>query len=154
MRDTLLWDQISSNGYFDDVYGVRSSNGGVRWSTTHSAGLTYDRSASGRLRYVRAPAVGYPLYDRSQANSIRAYGGLGVELIVEARSNSTGNPPRFWLQRSLTFPLSLPALFFALLPAVYLRRRHRIVRRRAGGLCPTCGYDLRASSGRCPECGL
>ena len=34
-----------------------------------------------------------------------------------------------------------------------LRRQRDRRRRAARGLCPRCGYDLRASAGRCPECG-
>ena len=48
-----------------------------------------------------------------------------------------------WLISVITLPLPVLALF----RWVYRSKRY------AGGQCAACGYDLRASSGRCPECG-
>jgi hypothetical protein len=45
------------------------------------------------------------------------------------------------------------ALLFAILPAICFFRWRRSRRRFAAHLCQTCGYDLRATPERCPECG-
>jgi hypothetical protein len=54
---------------------------------------------------------------------------------------------------TLMIPHWLLALLSALLPAFWLIAELPRRRRRGAGHCPSCGYDLRASPERCPECG-
>jgi hypothetical protein len=62
-------------------------------------------------------------------------------------------PGGWYREDGLAFPLWLPILLFAALPSVRAHNHLRRTRRLAGGACASCGYDLRASPQRCPECG-
>ena len=61
--------------------------------------------------------------------------------------------------RVYTIPFWSLSLVFAVSPLAWLRargRERRLTRRTRmweAGICPTCRYDLRATPGRCPECG-
>ena len=55
--------------------------------------------------------------------------------------------------RCVSVPHWSLALLFAILPALHLRAFIRSRRRHRIGHCPRCGYDLRATPERCPECG-
>ena len=56
-------------------------------------------------------------------------------------------------EREVVVPYWFALALFVLPPLLWLRahRRRRQWQRAEG--CPTCGYDLRATPGRCPECG-
>ena len=60
-------------------------------------------------------------------------------------------PPRKYA--AVAIPLWPLVPLAAVAPAVSFYRRRRSARRAARGCCTACGYDLRASSGVCPECG-
>jgi hypothetical protein len=105
--------------------------------------------------------IAYEYYAMTQGWSSRGYVGnwtptpyrrmiadFDIEYI-----NTLLNPVRgggFWL---LYVPVWLVVAFLMILPivetsSIWIKRRSRIA-----GKCATCGYDLRATPDRCPECG-
>jgi hypothetical protein len=116
--------------------------------------------ASARRYALAAEQVGYS-HERMapKDNDLSAFDGSflgrrGFALILPPESHDTGSDGayahRFW--RAL-----VPSWFLVLLllmPAVLaIRRVGRTRARRVRGLCAACGYDLRETPERCPECG-
>jgi hypothetical protein len=57
---------------------------------------------------------------------------------------------------SFSVPSWLPTALSAMVPAMWVRsvlRRRRAAASERTGKCLNCGYDLRATPNRCPECG-
>jgi hypothetical protein len=58
----------------------------------------------------------------------------------------------FWSwQVEIMFPDWFLSLFFAALSANFFRLRR--IPESSAAVCAACGYDLRATPDRCPECG-
>ena len=84
------------------------------------------------------------------------YGYRHAELWFEGFRGYTAWKPHVSTAKDylvLIVPLWMPTLLFAALTWFTLLPAHRRRKRKKLGLCVKCGYDLRASKDRCPECG-
>lgn len=97
------------------------------------------------LHVILAQQASAGAYATSVTYSLQQYPSRSKYL--QPRLSSTG---AYW---EISIPFWLPLLFGAATP-LWVATRVWQRRRRAGlGLCPGCGYDLRATPDRCPECG-
>ncbi len=79
--------------------------------------------------------------------------GLGLTHFAWAsRARTSGTPLGDQAETSLTVPHWLPVAVLAVAPLAWLAG-WRDRRRYPTGHCRRCGYDLRASPEKCPECG-
>jgi len=74
--------------------------------------------------------------------------GVGlVGFYYEHRGPISGPGGMGW--RTIAAPYWFLSALAMVVPVVWFRRRGRV----GAGLCAVCGYDLRATPDRCPECG-
>jgi hypothetical protein len=131
---------------------VRPARAGDRYCVTSEFGMLvveWEGPAQGTVlegwEYFQSPLPRrWPV--RSRPLGFEAYRGQVTHFVRLPPSTVHGVAVPHWFAAAL----------LAVLPAAWVvrRERARLARRRAdGGLCPECGYDLRATTDRCPECG-
>lgn len=166
---------------YDGSSRILSVGGGklrVFWMTANQAALTTEQTSAtwhGQLHWGTGPLApgsnpnAPPHFlarigtwcgvSFERSNRDITYAGLkdnppGVT-VVQATGKRHGEPIRVQVGSSqLTLPVwPIAALLFV--PTIWagFAATRRRARRRAGR-CQSCGYDLRASPHRCPECGL
>ena len=133
-RFYLSWNGLGGWGY---------ASGSWPWDTIR-------QSAGGAAWYDTCEALA--LHPASQPDwAARPWAAVGFGW-------GTARDDRSWCRYGwVRAPYWLVTLATALMPATWAVRRARRRRsrsRRAHGLCPACGYDLRATPDRCPECGV
>jgi hypothetical protein len=102
----------------------------------------------GPLRAQSQPSVSAWSWDRLDPRGVPAPSRHYFP--VSFSSAQTAAAPIHW---SLRVSHWLVVGAAAATPLVWLVKRSHQRCPRGPGLCPNCGYDLRASPGRCPECG-
>ncbi len=169
VRDSILWTYEvwhkrppgSAPRHEDSL--ISTSNGRLLWY--HMGRVTFSMAHGIPDPYVR---YGFQLIYPEQAYTMKGYPPNVVRYSRRTPPDSFRSDHAIFLgfgidrdafldERRVVLPLWMPAVVTSILPTVGVvvaimgaKRRRRLAART---LCAKCGYDLRATPGRCPECG-
>lgn len=140
----LDWTWSARHGSTHESVRIVAAHGGIglaKSDDTDADRLSEDPTGVTWHRF-KAEQAAFLDYPQSIANRI----GFGYDRVVNVAGGG-------YSETALAFPFWLiVCIVFAHPATVGLRRTFRR-RRRDAGSCATCGYDIRFSQRRCPECG-
>jgi hypothetical protein len=146
----VLWAQ--SYSYMGSVNWIRA-DGHFTWLMSEHGGLYLARGWQQGPRGADQPAV-FTLWLNVWRQPWEEGYGIPARRWMVVRTFTVHPPDHREPIRVLVVSDWLVASAAAVLPAAWVGRLLRRRRRRStAGHCAHCGYDLRASPERCPECG-
>jgi hypothetical protein len=133
---------------------VSSAAGGVRFAHHINHFRKGDGAKLNRWKFSTHSPPDYPFFGTRSRIASRNHLSVWQRAGFELGNSSGGSPPS--VIRGFIAPHWFCTLLLVILPALWVRYglpELRGRRRAERGLCRGCGYDLRATPGRCPECG-
>ncbi len=162
VTDSYMWQSREDEGRhtFWTQDTLRTGWGGVGFNRTVQSRPPMPNDPSRQyVAYLDRRYGVTPFHQKSDADyphfnfgGVRDEPKLGFKWARFERPNRAGGPP---LERAVQFVMPLWALLLLALPlpVLWFRQTTRLRRRKRLGHCLRCGYDLRATPGRCPVCG-
>ena len=110
-----------------------------------------------KVEYVLSGSIipsGPCAFPRPSRVALRRYPNVRTHWLPSSSVNIMYRQTNSAYRRQVVLPMSMTALVFGIIFCLCRPLHHRLSRKRKRlGLCVKCGYDLRASKQRCPECG-
>ena len=154
----LLWtlsnlDQpLGLKPRYEETRIIESAHGGIQLIRARSEGYmslaVADRPPESGVRCWPSARLTYPLLGRSDVSAPDALFWTLCGFQVLAQSERIDRDS--YSTQTITVPWWFVVMVSGVPPAAHLINKGR---RTAAGTCSKCGYDLRATPGRCPECG-
>lgn len=158
---TLLW---ARSYWYHDYIGYMSQKGRIEVATTfgllafrnyqfypaHQSQLEHRGWYGGSFA---APAIRLSQRSHSWWNFL-GFGTTHVGRVNEAISSNDSIHVPLWLIRLISVAIAIQPTLFLWRESQAAVRAWQQAKRAKLGLCIICGYDLRVSNERCPECGV
>jgi hypothetical protein len=110
-------------------------------------------SAEGGLCVANVYLLGQAASYDEQGSHWYQHNQSNVSQVVSQKFGFGWGLPGTRLSSAVMVPYWFIVLLTAPLPVIWAWRETKLRRARTAGLCKRCGYDLRATPDRCPECG-